>query len=631
MMEGRGGGSGLSERELEELIRRNPEKALQLIVKAFKPRELLKIGNRSYVDAFKYPESRFDVKDLLDGGQVDNPSICQVLRDPGKLFTDQVLIPPDQLVFQLVGKYYSKSGMPETAGMIAGGLTDAVAVIQNAIDTVYSNGGGEIFVKKAEYGLSKSLTAKPFVRMRSDGAVLKRLGNFIILNLTDANDFWIEGFTFDGNFINGSHMVYCGGFGDRIKIRNNKFINPPNNRFMLTFQINPSYYCEIVGNYFDGSGVTGADALAGVPGKSVIAYNYFKNPPYGGITAGAMEDVDIIGNIIDTPYTIGISIDTGTVPSYRVNIIGNIVLNSGSHGIRLGWSRDVPIYDSIIANNIVLNSGGAGIVCFYGRNIQIIGNRVEKPKGIGIGVRGFDNIVVVDNIVKDANDGGYTAYRDSSGIEIFAEVLTNYGNDRRNFLVEGNIVVDERATPQMKIGISMHLHTYYPWYLYDGRVIGNLVRGASVIPIAMVNEQYQVYGTDFGRYNIVVKDNYGFDVESFKSAGLSISIGVNGAYGSAKEIFSRSGVITYPRVKITWGGTFGTGETVTVKVEAVYSDNTTAYVEKSATSTGSLWLTDDDILSLITQGKDIVKLNVYAKSSAASTSVTVTVDAYGKA
>jgi hypothetical protein len=127
----------MSEKELEELIRRNPEKALQLIVKAFKPRELLKIGNRSYVNAFKYPESRFDPKDLMPNGgslQVLKGDMLQPLRDPSKTFTDQVLTPPSQLVFRLAGRFYSKSGMPETAGQIAGGLTDASTVIQWALD-----------------------------------------------------------------------------------------------------------------------------------------------------------------------------------------------------------------------------------------------------------------------------------------------------------------------------------------------------------------------------------------------------------------------------------------------------------------------------------------------------------------
>ena len=124
-------------KKLEELIRKNPQEAMRIICKAFNERELLKVGNRSYVNAFKYPENRFDVKDLIcNGGNPADPPIGQPLRDPGKLFTDQVLIPPSQLVFLLAGKTYRKSGMPETAGQIAGGLTDASTVIQAAVDSL---------------------------------------------------------------------------------------------------------------------------------------------------------------------------------------------------------------------------------------------------------------------------------------------------------------------------------------------------------------------------------------------------------------------------------------------------------------------------------------------------------------
>jgi len=144
----------LNREEFEEFVRRNPEEALRLIVKAFKPKELLKIGNRSYANAFKYPESRFDPKDLmLNGGslQVLKGDMLQPLRDPSKSFTDQVLIPPSQLVFSLAGRTYSKSGMPETAGMISGGLTDASTVIQKAFDNCPARGvvalKGEFIIK----------------------------------------------------------------------------------------------------------------------------------------------------------------------------------------------------------------------------------------------------------------------------------------------------------------------------------------------------------------------------------------------------------------------------------------------------------------------------------------------------
>jgi len=146
----------LNEREFEEFVERNPEEALRLIVKAFKPRELLKVGNRSYVDAFKYPESRFDAEDLMpDGGGslqvLNNPDMLQPLSDPGKLFTDKYVIPPSSLIFQWGDRIYDKKWW----GELAGGLTDASTAIQSAIKALPN--GGKIFIKEGVYKLSNFL------------------------------------------------------------------------------------------------------------------------------------------------------------------------------------------------------------------------------------------------------------------------------------------------------------------------------------------------------------------------------------------------------------------------------------------------------------------------------------------
>jgi len=153
---------------------------------------------------------------------------------------------------------------------------------------------------------------------------------------------------------------------------------------------------------------------------------------------------------------------------------------------------------------------------------------------------------------------------------------------------------------------------------------------ASTGTVKFIGGKFVNVTTNFVVYPALITGITGYDTSNFKVTGLSVPVGVSGAYGSAVSITSLSGVITYPRVKITWGGTFGTGETVTVQITAVYSDGTTASITKSATAVGSLWLTDDDVFALITQGKDITKLQVSASSNLASTSVTVTVNAYGK-
>jgi len=151
------------------------------------------------------------------------------------------------------------------------------------------------------------------------------------------------------------------------------------------------------------------------------------------------------------------------------------------------------------------------------------------------------------------------------------------------------------------------------------------------------NAWWEIVGSQLGsivkdtKAKVYIRRAEGYDSETFKVTGASVSVGTGNAYNPPTTITSKSGVIAFPRVKITWGGTFISGETVTVKVEAVYTDGSTAYIEKAATSTGSLWLADDDILALVADGKDIAMLNIYAKSSASSTAVTVTADAYGKA
>jgi len=112
----------------------------------------------------------------------------------------------------------------------------------------------------------------------------------------------------------------------------------------------------------------------------------------------------------------------------------------------------------------------------------------------------------------------------------------------------------------------------------------------------------------------------------------SVSVGTGNAYGSATSFRPRSYRITQIQgIKITWSGTFGSGETVTAKITAVYRDGTSYYVEKSATATGSLWLSYDDLATLL-QGwpKEIKRIDAQAKTNLSSTSATVSVQVLGR-
>jgi len=256
--------------------------------------------------------------------------------------------------------------------------------------------------------------------------------------------------------------------------------------------------------------------------------------------------------------------------------------------------------DLIIGNTVYDCVLGIGVAPAC-NHVDVIGNVVRRIQRYGILVATWGGMIVGNYVraVSLASGGGYNA------IEIASS----------SHVVVGNHVLGDNEA-----GSPMANYLIYEQDDADWNVI--------------TNNRLQIWVTGGVRKvgpNTIAKNNAGYFTENFKVTGVSVSVGTGGAYGSAVNITSLSGVITYPRVKITWGGTFGSGETVTVQITAVYTDSSTVSITKSATATGSTWLTDDDIEALIAQGKDITRLQVSASSNLSSTSVTVTVDAYGKA
>jgi hypothetical protein len=316
-----------------------------------------------------------------------------------------------------------------------------------------------------------------------------------------------------------------------------------------------------------------------------------------------LEDVIVKGNIVDSSLNrdaIAVISATPSSPRRGNNIIieGNVVKGRATASYVASIRSN---YASVakIVNNIVNPSNHLGISCLF-CTYALISHNYVKDAGVNGNLKnarsyelgGVDYAYLEENVSENPN-GYFHIYNDPT--------------------VNGQVMV-----------VRGHVH----------RGAGTDIKSWSAYALVLILEDNEFYNGSFSLattpLQVIARRNRNYDTENFKSTGVSVPVGTGGAYGVAVSITSPSGRITLPRVKITWGGTFATGETVTVKVEAVYSDGSTAYVEKSATATGSQWLTDDDVLALIAQGKDIVKLNVYAKSSAPSTSVTVTVDAYGK-
>ena len=209
----------------------NEEETVRRVVKAFNENELLKIGNRSYLNAFKYPESRFDVKDLMP-----NPGMLQVLTDPGKLFTDKYVIPPSSLVFRWAGLTYEKKWW----GQIAGGLVDARTVMQAAINALTSGRTWkEQVVLRGDFPMSGALELPSYTSLETLGRLYLQDGvNTNVIENADPTG---------GN----ARMQIVGGLID-----GNKANNPTGGHGIAFTKVADSVIDRIRTEYCKGSGVS---------------------------------------------------------------------------------------------------------------------------------------------------------------------------------------------------------------------------------------------------------------------------------------------------------------------------------------------------------------------------------------
>ena len=105
--------------------------------------------------------------------------------------------------------------------------------------------------------------------------------------------------------------------------------------------------------------------------------------------------------------------------------------------------------------------------------------------------------------------------------------------------------------------------------------------------------------------------------------------GTGGAFGTAVSITPATNKsIVLLAASLTWGGTFAAGETVTIRITVTFSDGTTANITRSATATGTVWLTTSDLAALMRDGRYVTRVSVDSASSATTTSVTTSVTIY---
>lgn len=171
--------------------------------------------------------------------------------------------------------------------------------------------------------------------------------------------------------------------------------------------------------------------------------------------------------------------------------------------------------------------------------------------------------------------------------------------------------------------------------------IGSIVKS---IVVKTTSPYIQLQGTESGARTFQIKEDAGFLKVVNVSTGSAVNLepililasaspplGTSGTLGSAVSITPSTGYsrIVPLGVKITVGGTLDTGESITVRVTFVFSDNSTLYVSKTYTATGDDYLGDADFFTLWKNGVGVARIDVQAASSAASTAATVTVTVRG--
>jgi len=470
----------MNDKEFEELIHRNPNEALRLIVKAFKEKELLKIGNRSYMNAFKYPLTRFDVKDLMpNGGSLQvlkNPDMLQPLSDPGKLFTDKYVIPPDQLVFPWAGRVYRKSWW----GQIAGGLIDATTVIQAALDALIpGRTWKEKVVLKGDFSnLSASIDVPSYTALdlRQAKITLANGVNNTILRVNGKTHVDILGGHLHGNSA-GNTGALCKG----IFISNSshiRIIEPyitdtasdgidfDTNSFDIQI-INPMIYSVKV------NGIYGASS-----NKITIL---------GGYISENVADVIAIDNSYDLLIQSVRSYSNGsgfvvaglTTNILDISIVGCHSIEDGNEGIYVGAVAGYEAQNvNIVGNNIYYPTGadpakGQGIHVERAVGATISGNAIRSPYRHGIQATLSSHVTIKSNTIRNPSEAGSNLY---SGIYLSASTYS---------IVEGNVLHDVRATPYQKYGIEEVGASDYNQLLYNdiyGVVTGGIAKvGANTL------------------------------------------------------------------------------------------------------------------------------------------------------
>ncbi|OGO49693.1 MAG: hypothetical protein A2148_00550 [Chloroflexi bacterium RBG_16_68_14] len=197
-----------------------------------------------------------------------------------------------------------------------------------------------------------------------------------------------------------------------------------------------------------GYGILFRDYAHDMPAEGYIFYtgglvdNVKVENNYSAIYALVTRNLTIRDSLVQNNFSDGMFIAR---ESDNATITGNTVLNSGDHGIWVGydWNAVGPSDNAIITGNVVDGAREGGISFVASDTALISGNDVshvkgEEPEGTGGWSRGaislkdgVSNVAVSDNVVHD-NDGLGTGSGRGIGVDGTSSNITLTGNTVRD-------------------------------------------------------------------------------------------------------------------------------------------------------------------------------------------------------
>ena len=552
-------------------------------------------------------------------------------------------LPYSYLIFRSGDRYFARSG--ET-GQIEFMGTDVSAVIQSAINALSS--GGVILLKEGAFEASSQVNLKPNVFICGQGEATKiKMGpgsypNRSLFFLSGVSNVVIDGLNveitasfppypaeyyiircesssnlaFRGLHLKGKTDSVAGEYG--VYVHNSSDVVIADSRaeyLMRHFNVAGSTRALIrncqalhtpVNVDWSVVGFEIENGVSDVVLEDVYAYNIVDHRPGATLRHG---------------YGITVKTHSADVKNHNVRIIRPTIKNC-SRGFWLGGVENLVIKDMVADSLSVLLFAwsGVGVV----KNWKIIGGRVSNtPASIEASAFWWQGLLI----------DGLKVESEPPGVVNVFYILGSGDPTIVDDLKIRNLTLIHSAS---SVTSALHLRNVNTAIIegnYLSRAGINAIRlSGSYVKNVVIANNFLV-GTIAREATVLdkitIRNNHGYPTDSFKYTGLSVAIGTGGAYGAKTSVYSPSGIISSFKLKITWGGTFGTGETVTVRVTAVYDDGTTTSITKSATAVGSVWLTDDDLLTLWKNWNAIRRLDVDATTNLSSTSVTVTVDVFG--